>query len=51
MSKKQERIDRFADYLADGDNIFEAAAKLGRAKSWAEYTLKKIREDLGWQAS
>lgn len=43
-------VDRFADKLADGFSVREAATMLGQKPSWGNAMLAHIRRGLGAQA-
>lgn len=47
---RAKRISRFAELLAEGYSVTEAAVALGVTQQAGSLMLKTMREDLGWQA-
>ena len=47
----QPGIDAFAEMLADGYSMGQAARDLGKSQAWSTKALAKIRAGLGWQAA
>ncbi len=47
--ERQDRLDRFAEFLADGLSLKDAAAKLGVGKEAARRLFVDIRASLGPQ--
>ncbi len=48
-SINRDRVDRFAELLADGFRMGEAQAALGLTKGEASSTMRRIRMELGWE--
>lgn len=49
-SSHARMVDRFADNLADGFSVKDAATMLGQKPSWGNAMLAHIRRGLGEQA-
>ena len=47
---KRAKMDRLADLLANDFGVYQAADRMGVARSYASKLLMLIRAELGWQA-
>jgi DNA-binding transcriptional LysR family regulator len=50
MAQTAVSRDAFAELLAEGRSITQAAKELGKNQQWGSLRMKEIRERLGWQA-
>lgn len=48
--RHQRLVNAFADNLADGFSVKDAASMVGQKPSWGNNTLAHIKRGLGWQA-
>lgn len=50
MDQRKQRLEQFAELVADGHSVVSAAQAMGISESAARIYMRDLRQPFGWQA-